>query len=170
MKSKTTVTKSLAVLACAALLASCAKRKDNTVDQTASLTTATITGKVSARLVDTAGAAATQYVSGGVVVNAWVDTRDYVLNADTNKPYARKYYTATTDANGYYNFAIDVSPYKAATVHLEPSDFEANVLKVYTSGTEIGTTYNMRHVFKPETIGGISLNKGQSRIIDINYN
>lgn len=170
MKSKTTLTKSFAVLACAAVLASCAKRKDNNVNQLSSLGTATLNGKVTARLVDTAGAAATQYVPAGKVIGAWVDTRDYVVNADPSGSYARKYYTTTTDANGNYTFAIEVSPYKSATVHIIPSDFEANVLKLHTSGPDAGTTYTERKVFRAAPVADRVVGKDQVVIADIDFN
>ena len=170
MKSKTTLTKSLAVLTCAALLASCAKRKDNNVNQLSSLGTATVTGRVTARLVDTVGAAATQYASAGKVIGAWVDTRDYVVNADPSATYARKYYTTTTDANGYYNFSIEVSPYKPATVHIIPSDFEADVVKKYIMGPDVGTVYTERKVFHADPVGDRTLSKDQKAIADINFN
>jgi hypothetical protein len=170
MKSTTTVTKSLAVLACAALLASCAKRKDNTVDQTAKMGKATITGRVTARLVDTVGAASSQNAPAGTVINAWIDTRDLVLNPDPTATYANKYYTTTTDANGYYSFTIEVSPYKAANVHMLPSDFEANVLKKYTTGANAGTLYNERHVFHAQPVGDHVGSDGQTSIVDITYN
>lgn len=170
MKSKTIFTKSLLALSCAALLASCAKRKDNTVDQAASLSKATISGRVSARLVDTIGAVTPQYVGAGTVISAWVDTRDYVLNSDTGTEYARKYFTGTTDANGYYHLDIEVSSTKAAKVHIIPSDFEASVLKLNYTGPAAGTTYTQRHVFTADPVADKTLNKGQSLIVDINYN
>lgn len=170
MKSKTTLTKSLAVLACAAFLASCAKRKDNNVNQLSSLGTATVTGRATARLVDTAGAAAMQYAPAGKVIGAWVDTRDYVVSADPSATYARKYYTTTTDANGYYSLSIEVSPYKSATVHIIPSDFEANVVKKYTMGPDMGTVYTERKVFHAAPVADRVVGKDQAVIADIDFN
>jgi len=166
MKSKTTLTKTFAVLACAAALASCAKRKDNNVNQLSSLGTATVSGRVTARLVDTAGAAEMQYAPAGKVIGAWVDTRDYVVNADPSASYARKYYSTTTDANGYYSFAIEVSPYKSATVHVIPSDFEANVLKLNSSGE----TYTERKVFHADPVSERVVSKDQVVIADVDFN
>ena len=165
MKSKTTLTKSLAVLACAAFLASCAKRKDNNVNQLSSLGTASVTGRATARLVDTAGAAAMQYAPAGKVIGAWVDTRDYVVSADPSATYARKYYTTTTDANGYYSLSIEVSPYRSATVHIIPSDFEANVVKKNPD-----TVYTERKVFHAAPVADRVVGKDQSVIADIDFN
>lgn len=170
MKKNTTLTKSLVVLASAALLTSCAKRKDNSVDQTASLGKATISGKVTARLVDTLGAAAVQYAPAGKVINAWVDTRDYVVDATSSGAYGRKYYTTTTDANGSYSFSIDVSSYKPAIVNIVPSDFEADVVKKYVSGPDAGKVYTERRVFRPASVFGRELSKDQTVIVDVNYN
>lgn len=169
MKNNIKLTKSLLVLSCAALLTSCAKRKDNSVDQMASMGKATISGKMTARLVDTLGAAAIQYVPAGKVINAWVDTRDYVVDAGSGA-YARKYYTTTTDANGTYSFSIDVSSYKSAVVNIVPSDFEADVVKKYASGPDAGKVYTERRVFKPAPVSSREVSKDQAVIADVNFN
>jgi len=171
MTPKTTLLKTIVFLSSISLMYSCAKNKNTNTDQLASMSKATITGRISAKLVDTVGAAATQYTTGGQVITAWVDTKDYVIAsgpADTNAVYAKKYFTATSDANGYYSLSIDVSSYKAATVHIVASDFEYNVL-MKKAGTP-PTYYTDRHVFKSAAIAPIVINNGQKVITDIAYN
>lgn len=169
MINKKNLNKFLLVLSSAALLQSCTKRENNSVDQLANLGKGTISGKVSALLVDTAGAARTQYVGAGRIIHAWVDTRELVLSPAAGAVYARKYYTTTTDANGVYSFSIEVSPYRPVMVNIQPSEFEADVTKKYTSGPDMGKLYNERQIFTPDSVRNVSISKDQNLIIDINF-
>lgn len=166
---KTNILTTAAVLSSMALIVSCSKSKDTNTDQTASLTKATITGRITAKTVDTLGAAAMQYAPAGTIIQAWVDTKDYVLgHTDTNTVYAKKYFTATSDANGYYTLDIMVSPYNPAEVHFVPSYFEYNVLKKNTMVTP-ATLYTDRHVFYGSS-STQTVHAGQKLINDINFN
>lgn len=159
-KTLTALSLSGAVLA----MASC-KSKDNNSDQLASLGKATISGKVMARLADTSGAAGTQYAPAGTVINAWLDSKDLVLNP-ANSNYARKYFTTTVDASGNYSLTVDVSQYKSATVHIMPADFEYNVVKKMTFPTD--SVYTERHVFSSDTAMK-EVNNSDVKLLDINY-
>ena len=166
---KTNILTTTAVLSAMALTVSCSKSKDTNTDQTASLTKATITGRITAKTVDTAGAAAMQYAPAGTIIQAWVDTKDYVLgNTDTNTVYAKKYFTATSDANGYFTLDISVSSYNPAQVHIVPSDFEFNVLKKNNLTTP-AALYTDRKVFHANGSAHM-LHAGQKLINDINFN
>lgn len=151
-----------------AFLYSCSKSKDTNTDQLASLGKATITGRVSAKTVDTIGAAAQQYCPSGTVIMGWIDTKDYVLTNDTTPGPAKRYFTATTDANGFYTLTVDVSMYKSAVVHLEPNDFEYNVLRK-NSLVSPATYYTDRHVFR-STSSTVVINNAQKVITDLSYN
>lgn len=156
------------VLSSFSFLYSCSKSKDTNTDQLASLGKATITGRISARIVDTVGADAEQYGPSGTVIMAWIDTKDLVIGSDPNAATAKRYFTATTDANGFYTLTVDVSMYRSATVHIEPNDFEYKVLH---KNTLLSTPvyYTERQVFtSPATTEEI--NNGQKKYNDISYN
>ncbi len=166
---KTNILTTAAVLSAMALIVSSSKGRGVNTGQTASLTKATITGRITAKTVDTLGAAAMQYAPAGTVIQAWVDTKDYVLgHTDTNTVYAKKYFTATSDANGYYTLDIMVSSYNPAQVHIVPSDFEYNVLKKNNMVTP-ATLYTDRKVFHANGSAHM-LHAGQKLINDINFN
>jgi hypothetical protein len=160
--------KSVASLLLITSLYSCTKSKDNNSDQLATLGKATITGSITAKLVDTVGATNQQAVKAGIVIQAWIDTKDYVLNPLTGgTTYAKKYFSTTTNADGFYFINVDVSKYQPATVHIEASDFEAGVLKKDASNPP--ELYTERHVFKSGPISDIVVNDGQTVITDIRY-
>ncbi len=157
--------KAIAVCGAIAIFASCSKKKDNT-DQLATLGSATISGKATARLADTAGAATVQFAPAGTVINAWIDTKDLVVTDNGAMNYARRYYTTTTDANGNYSLKIDVSKYKSASVTLVPVDFEYDVVVKVA-----GKVQKSRSVFSATTTtSAILVNDNAHKIIDINFN
>jgi len=156
MIKKTTLVTSVVLLSSFAMLSSCSKSKDNNTDQLASLGKATIKGKVTAPLSDTTISA--QYAPAGTVINAWVDTRDFVLYDRSSDAYANRYYTTTVDASGNYTLTVDVSKYKPATIHIEPAQFEFNFIT--RVGGTIRTTrkvYNALSGFESVTNGGIAI-------------
>jgi F0F1-type ATP synthase membrane subunit a len=160
--------KAAVVLSSFSFLYSCSKSKDTNTDQLASLGKATITGRVAAKTVDTIGAATQQYAPSGTVIMAWIDTKDYVLGNDTTPGTAKRYFTATTDANGFYTLSVDVSLHKSAVVHILPNDFEYNVL--YKNNlVSPATYYTDRHIFRSTTSTEV-VNIGQKVISDISYN
>jgi hypothetical protein len=144
---------------------SCSKSKDNNTDQTASLGTATISGKVNARLVDTIGAAGTQYAPEGTVINGWLDSKDLVLGETGSLTYARRYFTTKTDASGNYSLTVDVSMYKPAAIHIEPASFEYYVVKKSS-----GKVVTQRTIFNSMTAPTVSVNNNDKLLMDITYN
>ena len=164
MIMKNVPAKAIAMCGAIAILASCSKKKENT-DQLATLGSATISGKVLAKTVDTVGAAATQYAPAGTVINAWIDTKDLVVMENGTASYARRNYTTTTDANGNYSLKIDVSKYKAATVTIVPADFEYDVtVKV------AGKVEKNRDKFSAAPISARPVMDNDRKIIDISFN
>jgi hypothetical protein len=141
--------KTATVLSVIALFAACKKKEDNNTNQLSSLTTATINGKVFATTVDTPGAAAVQYAPVGTVVNAWVDTKDFVVYTDPSAPYAKKYYTTTVDASGSYKLTVDVSKYKPATIHIVPTYIEAQILMNTHGVTHPDSIFYVRQILAP---------------------
>lgn len=169
MKNRNRVFGTAIALSSLSLLFSCTKSKDSNTDQLASLGKASITGVVIAKTVDTVGAITTQAAPGGVVINAWIDTKDYVLGASSGN-YARRYFSTTTNDAGFFSLDVDVSMYKPATLHIEPAQFEKNVLKKYTSGPNAGDIYYERKVFNSSTVYNRTVNHNDKLIIDIPYN
>ncbi len=170
MKNRISAFKAILAISSVSVLFSCTKSKDNNTDQLASLGTATITGRVTARTVDTVGADNNQIVPSGIVVNAWIDTRDYVLNDMSGTTYAKRYFSTTTNESGSYILTVDVSKYKSATIHIEPAPFEKDVLKKYTSGANFGEIYYERKVFNSSTVPNMTINSNDKLIKDISYN
>lgn len=128
MKKNTIALSAIVMLAITSFY-SCKKKTYNNTDQLANLSKATISGKVYARIVDTAGAAATQYAPTITEISAWIDTRELIYYSDATAPYARRYYKVNVDANGKYSLTVDVSKYRTAIVHLEPAKFVYNQVK-----------------------------------------
>jgi len=56
-----------------------------------------------------------------VTVMAWIDSKDLVINPSSST-YAKKVFTATTDANGMYEIKVDAN-LKAVNVTVQPQPF-----------------------------------------------
>ena len=132
MKRTTTILTAILLTASFTFFCSCKKSYKNT-DQLATLGSTTISGTVYAILADTIGATGNQYAPAGTVINAWIDSREFLFYTDSIAPYARKYYTATVDANGKYFLTVDVSLYQGAIVNIEPAGFKYNQVRKETS-------------------------------------
>jgi hypothetical protein len=154
----------IAICGAIAALASCTKKKDNT-DQLATLGSATVSGKALARLADTVGAASMQFAPAGTVINAWIDTKDLVVNENGTMTFARRYYSTTTDGNGNYSFNIEVSPYKAATVNIVPAEFEYDVVVKVA-----GKVQKNRTIFSASTVAAVPVHNKDTKIVDITFN
>lgn len=136
------------LLAAGTLFTACKKKDDNNTDQLASLGKATITGKVYAPLVDTAGASINQIAPANTVISAWIDTKDFVVNPGPGN-YAKKYYTATVDANGNYKLTVDVSKYQPATLYITPQPFGYDQVKNTIGVVHHDSVYTEHQTFYP---------------------
>lgn len=141
--------KSTLLLSSLSLLLSCAKSKDNNVDQLATLGKATITGKVNARLVDTIGAASVQHAPAGTVLKFWVDTRQFLLYTQDGADYQKTYYSAVVDDAGKFSVTVDVSPYQPETVHFASDSFVAKVFRHTYDSHYHDSIYTMDYTFYP---------------------
>jgi hypothetical protein len=168
MNKKATFAMALLIAGSVTALFSCSKSKDTNTDQLASLGTATVKGPVYAELVDTVGAAPQQAAPAGTVVHAWVDTRDLVLNP-TSGEYAKKYYTATVGADGFYSFTIDVSKNRNATVHIEAESFMYDVTVKKMVGTTMTVTKETRP-FTAASVPPVTVYSGFTAMQPIHYN
>jgi hypothetical protein len=108
-----------------------------------------------------------QKAPAGTVINAWVDTRDFVLNAGGGT-YAKKYYSATVGSDGFYSLVVDVSKHQPAAVHIEGQQFAYDVVvKKMISGTLKVTTE--RRVLSSVPVPTVSAHSGREYITDVNF-
>ncbi len=129
MKGKIILLSALLLATSATFLFSCKKKSYTNSPQLTTLSSATISGHVYARLADTVGASSTQKAPTTTIIKAWIDTKDLLYYTDTAAAYARKYYTSSVGADGKYSFTVDVSQYKTGILHIEPVEFYYNQIK-----------------------------------------
>ena len=172
MKKNIILFGALSLVASVTFLDSCKKKTYTNTDQLATLSNATVTGYAFARLVDTIGAADSQYAPNGTVITAWIDSRDLLAYADntdsiyTQAPYARKYYTGSVGANGKYNITVDVSLYRNATVHIEPQSFSYNQVRKSTTAPFGVITVNKKYAMDSVLT---SVEKNETDTVNIYY-
>ncbi len=148
MKKNIILFGALSLVASVSFFSSCKKKTYTNTDQLATLSNATVTGYAFARLVDTIGAADSQYAPSGTVITAWIDSKQFLAYMDSmpaGTTYARKYYTGTVGANGKYNITVDVSLYRNAIVHIEPQAFTYNQVRKSTTAPFGVTTVTKKY-------------------------
>ena len=156
----------LLLTASASFLGSCKKKKYNNTDQLATLSSATVSGCIFARLVDTAGAADSQYVPSGTVITAWIDSKELLYYTDNEAPYARRYYTGSVGANGKYSIIVDVSLYRNANVHIEPQAFSFDHIERDTKPPYKVIAVNRKYTADPITT---SVEKNETDTLNVSY-
>jgi hypothetical protein len=169
MKKNIILFGALSLVASVTILDSCKKKTYTNTDQLATLSNATVTGYAFARLVDTIGAADSQYAPSGTVITAWIDSKDLLAYTDSTTPvtpYARKYYTGSVGANGKYNITVDVSLYRNATVHIEPQAFSYNHVRKSISAPFGVITVNKKYAVDAITT---SVEKNETDTVNLYY-
>ena len=129
----------LSVTVCAlvgmVIFGSC-KKDEEALATGPTLTTATITGKLTANTDlrnDTAGVY-NEKVAAGVTVIGVINTGEWYRNKTRSSyEYSNKVYSTTTDANGAYTLSIEVAD-QAVTVNMSFSDFYADQQQDTTLG------------------------------------
>ncbi len=121
---------------------------------------AIITGKITADLILNNGQK--ENVSGVTVVGT-IDTRDLVTNPVAGANYARKSYTATTDANGVYTLKVDANVKPVTVSIVIPQTFTAE--QTLENGSKVSKLFT-RTTFVPATIG---VNNGQTVTQNADY-
>jgi hypothetical protein len=128
-------------------LYSCSKAKNNNVDQLATLGHATVSGKVTARIIDTVGAASSQHPVSGTVLTAYIDSRQLLLVSDNSATYLPRHFSTTVDGSGNYSFTFDVSPYQPAVVNID--SIVATVTKNAVGVIHHDSIYTVKQTFHP---------------------
>ena len=164
MKRHIFILSTIGLFALVAVFNSCKKNSYTNTDQLANLGSATISGHVYARLVDTIGAADTQYVPANTVIKLSLNTSDLLYYVDSNAPYAQKYYSASVKSDGSYSVTIAVSKYKSAIVQVAPASFNYNLVKQGVGDS----IYTVNKTFSSPSFP-VSLSNDTSAVQDIYY-
>jgi hypothetical protein len=163
---KPSLLKSIALVSAFPLLYSCSKSKPNTIDQIKSLGKATISGTVTARVVDTAGAAAVQHFPAGTTITAWINSKQLLLVSYDSVNYLPKQYSTTVDAAGKYSLTVDVSSYQPATVMIDSMEY--TIIRNAIGVIHHDSVYTVKYMFHP-SVFGITVKNNDAITRDITF-
>ena len=162
----------LSVIVCAlagmVIFGSC-KKDEEALATGPTLTTATITGKLTANTDlrnDTSGIY-NEKVAAGVTVVGVINTGEWYRNKTRSSyEYSNKVYSTTTDANGAYTLSVEVAD-QAVTVLVSMSDFYADQQQD-TTGGRAPSVKNLRYSTTPSSVIVLSTETVIKDVIYIN--